>query len=274
MGKFTGWLLVADFDDTLRPEGEHGAVPEENRRAAEEFMAEGGLFTIATGRDPRSFLHIRPHLTLNAPAILSNGAVIFDGETMESVYESFLPFSCRGDLRQVLEAFPALGMEIHRGADVCVCRRSEGVEVHLRQMGAEFREAEMERVMFPWTKVVLAGETLAHRESALAHTVTDWIRERFPGKYEAEPSGSLVDVVAAGSDKGTGVRRLAELLDIAPEKVACVGDSWNDLPMLRAAGRAFAPADALGEIRSEPGVVTVGDCPVCIRDVVELLRKG
>ena len=67
MGKFTGWLLVADFDDTLRPEGEHGAVPEENRRAAEEFMAEGGLFTIATGRDPRSFLHIRPHLTLNAP---------------------------------------------------------------------------------------------------------------------------------------------------------------------------------------------------------------
>ena len=66
----------------------------------------------------------------------------------------------------------------------------------------------------------------------------------------------------------------AELLDIAPEKVACVGDSWNDLPMLRAAGRAFAPADALGEIRAEPGVVTVGDCPVCIRDVVELLRKG
>ena len=27
MGKFTGWLLVADFDDTLRPEGAAGPIP-------------------------------------------------------------------------------------------------------------------------------------------------------------------------------------------------------------------------------------------------------
>ena len=56
MGEFSGWLLVADFDDTLRPEGAEGPIPEENRRSAEEFMAGGGLFTIATGRDPRSDL--------------------------------------------------------------------------------------------------------------------------------------------------------------------------------------------------------------------------
>ena len=47
-GKFEGYLLVADFDDTFCPE--HGApVPEENRRAAQYFMDEDGLFTIAMG---------------------------------------------------------------------------------------------------------------------------------------------------------------------------------------------------------------------------------
>lgn len=56
-GKFEGYLLVADFDDTFCPE--HGApVPEENRRAAQHFMDEGGLFTIATGRDVRSYYSI------------------------------------------------------------------------------------------------------------------------------------------------------------------------------------------------------------------------
>ena len=35
-GKFEGYLLVTDFDDTFCPE--HGApVPEENRRAARRF---------------------------------------------------------------------------------------------------------------------------------------------------------------------------------------------------------------------------------------------
>ena len=273
MGKFSGWLLVADFDDTLRPEGASGPVPEANRLAAEGFMAEGGLFTIATGRDPRSYLHIRPFFPANAPAVLSNGAVLFDGESLESVYESFLPFSCREDLRAALEAFPALGMEIHRGADVCVCRWSAGVEEHLQRMGAEIRQAEMERVLFPWTKVVLAGEDLSAGENELSHAVTAWFRERFPDKYETVPSGPLVDIVAAGNDKGTGVSRLASLLDIPMERVACVGDSWNDLPMLRLAGHAFAPSSALAAVRSEPGVVTVGECGVCLRDVVDCLRE-
>ena len=273
MGEFSGWLLVADFDDTLRPEGAEGPIPEENRRSAEEFMAGGGLFTIATGRDPRSYLHIRDLFPSNAPAVLSNGAVIFDGESLESVYESFLPFSCRGDLREALEAFPALGMEVHRGADVRVCRRNAGVEEHLRRMGAPVLEADMDRILFPWTKVVLVGEKLHMGDQALSHRVTDWFRERFPDKYEAVPAGALIDIVSAGNDKGTGVRRLASLLDVAPEKVVCVGDSWNDLPMLRAAGRAFAPANALEAVRAEPGVVTVGDSRSCLRDVLEALRK-
>lgn len=69
-GKFEGYLLVADFDDTFCPE--HGApVPEENRRAAQHFMDEGGLFTIATGRDVRSYYSIRDKFTVNAPLVLA-----------------------------------------------------------------------------------------------------------------------------------------------------------------------------------------------------------
>ena len=179
----------------------------------------------------------------------------------------------RQGAREALEAFPALGMEVHRGADVRVCRRNAGVEEHLRRMGAPVLEADMDQILFPWTKVVLVGEKLHMGDQALSHRVTDWFRERFPDKYEAVPAGALVDIVSAGNDKGTGVRRLASLLDIAPGKVVCVGDSWNDLPMLRAAGRAFAPANALEAVRAEPGVVTVGDSRSCLRDVVEALRK-
>jgi phosphoserine phosphatase len=40
-------------------------------------------------------------------------------------------------------------------------------------------------------------------------------------------------------DKGTWVRELARLLDVPPDRVATVGDSWRDIDMFRASARAF-----------------------------------
>ena len=57
MGKFTGILLASDFDNTLvyteealRTGRPVPPMPERNREALEYFMAEGGRFSIATGR--------------------------------------------------------------------------------------------------------------------------------------------------------------------------------------------------------------------------------
>ena len=270
-GKFEGYLLVTDFDDTFCPE--HGApVPEENRRAARRFMDEGGLFTIATGRDVRSYYSIRDKFTVNAPLVLSNGAVIFDGESGESWYESFLPFSCRNDLTAARDAFPGTGMEVHRGADVRVCGSNATLEKHLSRMGVPVSEADPGHILYPWTKVVLVAPDEIRAESETAHALCAWIAAQFPGRYEAVPSGALVDVVAAGSDKGSGVHRLADFLDILPEHVVCIGDGWNDIPMLRAAGRAFAPETALPEVLALPNVTKLGAPDRCVRDVINRLE--
>ena len=270
-GKFEGYLLVTDFDDTFCPK--HGApVPEENRRAARRFMDEGGLFTIATGRDVRSYYSIRDKFTVNAPLVLSNGAVIFDGESGESWYESFLPFSCRNDLTAARDAFPGTGMEVHRGADVRVCGRNATLEEHLSRMGVPVSEADPGHILYPWTKAVLVAPDELRAESETAHALCAWIAAQFPGRYEAVPSGALVDVVAAGSDKGSGARRLAEFLDILPENIVCIGDGWNDIPMLRAAGRAFAPETALPEVLALPNVTKLGAPDRCVRDVINRLE--
>ncbi len=273
MGKFSGWLLAVDFDDTLRPE-EPGAeaVPEANRQAAEYFMAQGGLFTIATGRDLCSYLHIRPLFAHNAPVILGNGAVLYDPEEGRVLEERLLPPECGQDLREFMNAFPRAGVEIHRGAEVSVCRENECLREHLRRMGAAIRPAEAAKIPLPWNKVVLLFDGAFSGRCPEAHAAAAWIAEHFPGRYEAVPSGALVDVVAAGCDKGEGLRRLAERLGVERSRVVSVGDSWNDLPMLRTAGRAFAPAGAVEGVLREACVTEVGLCPVCIRDVVERLE--
>lgn len=244
-GKFEGYLLVADFDDTFCPE--HGApVPEENRRAAQHFMDEGGLFTIATGRDVRSYYSIRDKFTVNAPLVLSNGAVIFDGESGESWYESFLPFSCRSDLLAARDAFPGTGMEVHRGRGCARLRQQCDAREAPSRMGVPVSEADPGHILYPWTKVVLVAPDEIRAESETAHALCAWIAAQFPGRYEAVPSGALVDVVAAGSDKGSGVRRLAEFLDILPENIVCIGDGWNVFRCARGRPRLRAGNGAAG----------------------------
>ncbi len=273
MGKFSGYLLVTDYDDTFCPE--HGCpVPEENLRAAREFMEEGGLFTVATGRDVRSYYSIRHRFTVNAPVVLSNGAVLFDSASNTIRSEITLPPSCREELTAARDAFPGTGMEVHCGENVHVCGATPNLEQHLARMGVPVAETEPESIPLPWTKVVLIAQGNLFGESDASHAIAAWIRENFPGKYEATPSGAFVDVVAAGSDKGAGVRKLAELLGIEREKVICLGDGWNDIPMLRIAGHAFVPASALEGVKALECVTVLGESGTCIRDALQSITDA
>ncbi|MCU1629787.1 MAG: hypothetical protein JWP64_4736 [Pseudonocardia sp.] len=68
------------------------------------------------------------------------------------------------------------------------------------------------------------------------------------------------DIVAAAVTKGTGLRALATVLgdDGSPAPVAmAIGDTDEDLPMLRIADAGFAPANATSGVR-DAGVVVLG----------------
>jgi hypothetical protein len=58
---------------------------------------------------------------------------------------------------------------------------------------------------------------------------------------------SILDILPAGCSKASALDKLAKLRGCTLADVLAIGDNWNDLPMLRAAGRAVlmgnAPAD-------------------------------
>ncbi len=63
----------------------------------------------------------------------------------------------------------------------------------------------------------------------------------------------LVEGTAQGVDKGTGLEMLCQLLGVDPARVLAIGDSDNDIPVLKRAGTAIAMGDAT------PGVLAVAD---------------
>ncbi len=66
----------------------------------------------------------------------------------------------------------------------------------------------------------------------------------------------LAEAVPKGFSKGTGVRKVAELLGIPAERTVAFGDSANDLAMLRAAGTAVVMGDGAEAAKKEADYVT------------------
>ncbi len=61
----------------------------------------------------------------------------------------------------------------------------------------------------------------------------------------------IVDLLPAGCGKGPALDELARLRGLLPEQVAAIGDNFNDLDMLRYAGRPFVMANASPELLAE-----------------------
>ena len=70
MGRFSNVLFASDFDHTLTDMS--GQIPARNLEAIAAFQAEGGIFTVASGRSIPMFRKKAALVPVNAPCILYN----------------------------------------------------------------------------------------------------------------------------------------------------------------------------------------------------------
>ena len=79
---FSDVLLTADFDRTLTDT--EGKIPQRNLDAIEYFMANGGTFTVNTGRSLPMTKVFRDIVPVSAPLLLYNGSAAYDPEKQDT----------------------------------------------------------------------------------------------------------------------------------------------------------------------------------------------
>lgn len=279
MGKCSGMLLLSDYDNTfcytekaLSGSGEAAPVNPRNLEAVRYWMAEGGRFAVATGRALAAFRRQAAGVPMNAPAIVDNGGAIYDFAQERYLVKNFLPERALWHIAALMDAFPTVSLELYHEDDlVQVMRPRAWNDQHAKLTGLGYEVIEAvtaETAPPPFAKALFVGE------KADLTALRDFIRaQSWSGDYETIFSSDLLlELTARGADKGTMALKLKELCGC--EKLFCVGDHANDLPMLLAADRGFAPANAIEEVRSS-GVQVVCHClDGAIADVVEAVLSN
>ena len=264
MGKFSGVLIASDYDNTmvytegaLKSGGPLPSVSRENREAVEYFMAEGGTFSVATGRALPSFSRVREGVPMNGPTVLFNGAAIYDFAQQRYLYTAFLPESVRGHICRLLEDLPETALEIYHDDDSIHAINPNEITYHHLHLthSPTVALASMEEVPSPISKLLF--EEAEPRMTALREYIA---RQSWSTEYEVVPSNPyLLELTAKGACKGDMVRHMARMLHIAPQDLYCVGDHANDIGMLMASAIPFAPENAIESVRQVPGVHILPD---------------
>ncbi|MDE7245749.1 MAG: Cof-type HAD-IIB family hydrolase [Oscillospiraceae bacterium] len=277
MGKFEKMLLLSDYDNTMcytesaLNGGEAPAIHPRNLEAIRYWIAEGGTFAMATGRALGAFRTAAEGIPMNAPAIVDNGAAIYDLKEERYLVESCLPDVCLEHLAAIVQKFPEVSLELYHPDDLIqIVHLVEWNKQHakLTNMGYEvIPEVTPRLIKLPLVKALIVAEMELLKQIYTYMEEMGWASE-----YELIFSSShLLEMTARGADKGQMALKLKELCGC--DKLYCAGDHANDLPMLRAADRAFAPSNAI------PAVLESGAAVVChcidgaLGDIVEILDR-
>jgi Cof subfamily protein (haloacid dehalogenase superfamily) len=256
-------LVVADLDGTLRSRvlgltpGTLAAIAEARRR--------GVRVCVATGRMWASAAPWLEQLGVDPPVILYNGGQVLDFTTSRVLYERRLPAALARDALALLRREPAAQVHLYVDGRVYVERPDPLTEAYAADDGVT---VDLVPALEPLLaadpyKMLVIGEPL--RIEALGRTV----RESGLPVHAVQSEPQYLEILPAGVSKGAALVAMLDAVGVAAEAVLAVGDNWNDLEMLEAAGLGVAMGHAPAGVRARADHVVGTSEEEGFRQVIE-----
>lgn len=243
-------LFATDLDGTLvdRFDGVHPR----DRAAIARAREAGVIVTIATGRLTTRTHPVAKELGLDAPLVCADGGVIACGATERILSKRAIAVH---HVESILGAFVehALSSFVFTHEAIHSCERgrehhgyvsgwAHQITTHPDVLAADVWRQE------PDATVMLVGigdeEVTRRVEEMLAHVAP--AVELMSFGFGAR---RVVRFVARGTSKATGVAEVARQLEVPEDRVAVIGDWFNDVPMFEWASRSFAMPHAPDEVK-------------------------
>ncbi|MGI6030777.1 MAG: HAD hydrolase family protein [Eubacteriales bacterium] len=271
MNRFQDWLLVSDMDRSLLDDNKE--IPPRNLEALQYFLSEGGHFTVATGRTPTSIARYLDILPLNAPVICNNGSGLYDFQRQRYTWHLSLDVTAvQTVVDDVMQRFPHIGVEVYEPERICIPVRNIHTDRHMELESMGFTEGTYKHPPYTWLKVVFTQDH-SQLEVLRRHVEAMGYAEQFPSIRFVYSEPQYFELLSVEGNKGTGLTMLAKQLGIRPDHTAALGDNYNDLELIQAAGRGYTVANAVPELRAISCQTVCDNNAGGLADVIQLLEQ-
>lgn len=247
-------LIVSDFDGTLRRT--EGGVSQTNAQSIRRYVEAGGVFALCTGRMMSSILPYARQLGLKGLVAAYQGAIIQDVESGKILRDHRIAWQDAAEICVYLQNYD-YHIHVCDGDNFYVNKDDEALAAYEKICAVRGIVAKQ-----PLSELVRERKISPHKilimcEAEDRSAVLSGVCGRFGGRfYITTSTDNLVEIVANGSDKGGALKFLAEHYGIPLSETIAIGDNFNDLPMIRAAGLGVAVENGENELKKQADFVT------------------
>ena len=239
-------MIFTDLDDSLL--NDEKKVSQIDKDAILKIQEKGVKFILASGRPTIAMRELGKELQLEkfGGYLLSyNGSIITDCKTNEDIFKATLNSE---DLHLMYDFAKKHNVHILTYTDKEIISETDSeyidVEVNLTHMTHRKVEDFKKFVDFSATKCMMLAEPSYLKE------VEKELKKEYGDKYTIAISKPFfLEVTMANIDKGIALQKLAEHLNIPVSQTIALGDSYNDLPMLKMAGLPVCVENANEDIK-------------------------
>lgn len=230
-------LLASDFDKTLFCPTNY----KKNIKYINKFVDHGNIFVIVTGRYIEALLKDIKDTGLKYSFIICNdGGIIFDKD-LNIIYQKDVPKNIVNDITTLYENSNCLDdWYIDTGTSITKDKNS--------------------------TANGLIGKFNNKDE---AYKLLALIKENFSG-IGGYISETWINITEKSVNKGTGVKILADHLNIHEKDIYTIGDNINDIPMSDYGFNSFCMTDSVLELKSK----TIRAYNSVYELVIDILKNG
>ena len=246
-------LIASDMDDTLLNNDRQ--ISARNEAAIKKAIEAGIVFTLASGRMYCSMQPYAQKLGLDVPLVSYNGALV-KGALSGKVYVNHpLKLETALDLLAYVKE-KGHYVQVYMGDNLYVKEENDFSRMYAKISGIQ---------------PIALGEKIYHIEEApnklLLMTAPDkfeatWkdVEGTFKGRVDVTSSkDNYLELMEPGVNKWQAVKQLAEGFGIKPEEIMCIGDSNNDLSMIKNAGIGVAVANAKPQVQKYAKMITASN---------------
>ena len=251
-------LIVTDMDGTVLG-GDH-KITEENMRALKEADERGVKVVFATGRFHDSAKEHVTFLEEVMPIVSSNGAIIKHPITNEVLYCNSIDKDISLKIVETLDNLD-LSYQIYTDNEILQKYKTEEEKIKMQDF--------IKNTFSDKTEIIFKKDLKEDIKdlNILKFNVVDFERpllmkearkevEKIEGLEVTSSWNDNVEIMNAGSSKGSAVKFLCELLNIDKEEIIAFGDNYNDISMLEYVGMGVAMGNAEEDVKKIASYIT------------------
>ena len=258
-------VLITDFDGTLARDDK--SVSSKDVEAIKGFISRGGIFVVATGRMTSGIDHILKDYGLDGLVASFNGAELTDLKSGEILYREGIDNKTCIDFLKMMEK-----LNIHAIAypnrEFLTVKNSKVASIYAEICGAKNIQVESMSKFFEENNLD-SGKLYIYDDKEVVDKYFEIVKNAFPNLEVVRSEPTKVDINKKGITKGKACEFIAKKFNLLLEDIIAVGDTGNDLEMLKTVGFPIAVENANAELKEVAKIIAPSNNDNAIKYIIE-----